>query len=198
MPRSFTWPFTFHGPPPRSPGTVLARCATQQHKYWPILLAWAQQHILSRNPPDEVGKRHAARLADQPTSLELFSPPLAVSRRGEVPGRVNHVTHLSPLGVSSHQVDVQIVEAKASRSCTPRVHTVPDITCTEHPSKSAGQGLPGNCLGTTSSHDLTFDLFNKTFIFAKSPTQSVHVHRTRKAWTLSVVGRGPSIIHLYV
>jgi hypothetical protein len=75
--------------------------------YWPILLVWAQQPILSRNPPDEVGKRHATRLANQPTSLELVSPPLAVARVGEVPGHANHVTDPNPLGVPSHQSDVQ-------------------------------------------------------------------------------------------
>jgi hypothetical protein len=96
-----------------------------------ILLAWAQHPILSRNLPDEVGKRYAMRLANQPTSLELFYPPLAVAHGGEVPGCANNVTHPSPLGVPSHQADVQIVEATASRSCTlPRVHTVLDITCT--------------------------------------------------------------------
>jgi hypothetical protein len=76
---------------------LLARRATQQHKYWPILLAWAQQPILSQNPPDEVGKRHATRLANQPASLELFSTPLAVARWGDVPGRTSHITDPSPL-----------------------------------------------------------------------------------------------------
>jgi hypothetical protein len=148
--------FTIHGLPPRSPEPVLAQCATHQHKYWPVWLAWAQQPILSRNPLDEVGKRQATRLANQPTILELVSPPLAVARGGEVPGRANHVTHPSPLSISSHQADVQIVEATASRSCTlPRVDAVLDITCTERPSVSAGQELSGHCLGTTSSHDHT-------------------------------------------
>jgi hypothetical protein len=91
--------------------------------------------------PDKVGKRHATTLANQPTSLELFSTPLAVARGGEVPGRTSHVTRPSPRGAPSHQADVQIVEATASRSCTlPSVHTVLDITRIEHRSVS------GNCL----------------------------------------------------
>jgi hypothetical protein len=148
--------------------------------YWPLLLAWAQQPILSRNAPDEVGRRHATRLANQPTSLELFSTPLAVARGVEVPGRTSHVTHPSPLGAPSHQADVQIVEATASRSCTlPRVHTVLDITRTEHPSMSARQELSGHCLGTTSSHDHTSVCFNKIVVYETSPTQSVLVHRMR-------------------
>jgi hypothetical protein len=69
-----------------------------------------------------------------------------------VPGRATYVTHPSPLGVPSHQADVQILEATASRSCTlPRVHTVLDIAATEHPLMSAGQELSGHCLVTTSS-----------------------------------------------
>jgi hypothetical protein len=93
--------FTIHGLPPRSPETVLARRATQPRKYWPILLAWAQQSILSRNPPDEVGKRHATRLANQPTSLELSSTPLAVARGGVV--RVVQATsHSQVLMASQH------------------------------------------------------------------------------------------------
>jgi hypothetical protein len=144
------------------------------------LLAWAQQPILSRNPPDEVGKRHATRLANQPTSLELFSPPLAVARGGEVPGRTSHFTHPSPLGAPSYQAGGQIVEATASRSCTlPRVHTVLDITRTEHPSMTAGQELSGHCLGTTSSHDHTSVCFNKIVVHETSTTQSVLVHRMR-------------------
>jgi hypothetical protein len=136
--------------------------------------------IPSRKALDEVGKRHATRLANQPTSLELSSPPRAVARGGEVRGHAHHVTHPSPLGVPSHPADVHIVEATASRSCTlPIVHIVLNITCIEHPSVSTEQELSGHCLGTTSSHDHTSGFFNKTIIYETRPTQSVHVHRTR-------------------
>jgi hypothetical protein len=192
--------FTIHGLPPRSPESVLARCATQQHKYWPILLVWAQQPILSRNPPDEVGKRHATRLANQPTSLELLSAPLAIARGGEMPGRANHVTHPSPLGVPSHQADVQIVEVTASRSCTlPRVHMVLDITCIEHPSTSAGQEVSGHCLGTTSSHDHTSVCSIKHLFTSRVPHSPYSTcPPDENVWTLSVVGRRLSTVHLYV
>jgi hypothetical protein len=135
-PRSFILHVTIHG----LQETALALCATHQHKCWPILLTWAQRPILSQKHHDEVGTRHATRLAYHPTSLELFSPPLAVVRGGVVPGRASHVTHPSPLGVLSHQAGVQVVAATASRSCIPpRMHSVLDITCAEHLSMSAGQ-----------------------------------------------------------
>jgi hypothetical protein len=86
-----------------------------------------------------------------------------------VPGRANHVTHPSRLGVSSHQADVQIVEATASRSYTlPRVHTVLDITCTKIPSMSARQELSGHCLGT-SSHDHTSVCSTKQILMRRVP-----------------------------
>jgi hypothetical protein len=161
------------------------------------LLVWAQQPIRSRNPPDEVGKRHATRLAYQPTSLELFSPPLAVARGGEVPGRANHVTHPSPLGVPSHQADVQIVGATASRSCTlPRVHTVLDITCIEHPSMSAGQELSGHCLGTTSSHDHTMVCSTKQLSMRRVP-HSPYLSTGRKCLD-AVCSWTPSLDHTSV
>jgi hypothetical protein len=167
------------------------------NKYWPILLAWAQQPILSRDPPDEVGKRHATRLSNEPTSLELFFPPLAVARGGEVPGRANHVTHPSPLGVPSHQADVQIVEATASRSRTlPRVHTVLDITCTEHPSMSAGQELCGHCLGTTSSHDHTSVCSTEQLCMRRVPLSPYK--STGRECLDAVCSRTPSLDHTFV
>jgi hypothetical protein len=151
----------------------------------------------AENPPDEVGKRHATRLANQPTSLELFSPPLAVARGGEVPGRANRVTHPSPLEVPSHQADVQIVEATASRSCIlPRVHTVLDITCIEHPSMAAGQELSGHCLGTTSSLDHTSVCSTKQLSMRRVP-HSPYMSSGRECLD-SVCSRTPSLDHTSV
>jgi hypothetical protein len=161
------------------------------------LLVWAQQPILSRNPPNEVGKRHATRLANQPTSLEPFLPPLAVARGGEVPGRANHVTHPSPLGVPSHPADVQIVEATASRSfILPRVHTVLGITCIEHPSMSTGEELPGHCLGTTSSHDHTLVCSIKQLSMIRVP-HSPYMSTGRECQD-AVCSRTPSLDHTSV
>jgi hypothetical protein len=62
------------------------------------------------------------------------------------------------------------VEATASRSCTlPRVHTLLDITCIEHPSVSTGQELSGHCLGRTSSHDHTSACSTKQFLLRRAP-----------------------------
>jgi hypothetical protein len=124
-------------------------------------------------PPNEVGKRHATRLANQPTSLELFSTPPAVARGGEAPGRTSHITHPSPLGAPSHQADVQIVEATASRSCT-----LP----TRHHAQRTSVDVRRIRIVWTLYNVVSrpyFGLFNKTVIYETSPTQSVHVHRTR-------------------
>jgi hypothetical protein len=115
----------------------------------------------------------------------------------EVPGRANHVTHPSPLGVPSHQADVQIVEAMASRSCTlPRVHTVLDLTCIEHPSMSVGQELSGHCLDTTSSHDHTSVCSTKQ-LFMRRVRHSPYIS-TGREFLDAVCSRTPSLNHTSV
>jgi hypothetical protein len=114
-----------------------------------------------------------------------------------VPGRANHVTHPSPLGVPSHQADVKIVEETASRSCTlPRVHTVLDITCIEHSPMSAGQDLSGHCLGTTSSHDHT-SVCSTTQLPMRRVPHSPYMS-TGREYLDDVCSRTPSLDHTSV
>jgi hypothetical protein len=70
-------------------------------------LVWALRSVLSQNTPDEVGKRHTMRLVICQRVSGSFSPPLVVTRGGEVPGTASYTTQSSALGVPSHQVDVR-------------------------------------------------------------------------------------------
>jgi hypothetical protein len=89
------------------------------------------------------------------------------------------------------------VEATASRSCTlPRVHSVLDITCIEHPSMSAGQELSGHCLGTTSSQDHTSVCSTKQLSMRGVP-HSPYMSTERECLE-AVCSRTPSLDHTYV
>jgi hypothetical protein len=109
----------------------------------PILLVPALRPVLSRNPSDEVGKRLTARLAICQRVSSPFSPQLAIARGREVAGPASHTTQSSPRGVPSHQWMRE--HGSTSIQTLQSIETVPDMTLTEHPSKSGGQGrLLGN------------------------------------------------------
>jgi hypothetical protein len=87
--------------------TALARRVTRHPKCWPILLVWVLRPLLSRNPPDEVGKGHTMRLAICRRVPSSFSPPRSVARGGEVPGPAGYTIQASPFGVPSHELDAR-------------------------------------------------------------------------------------------
>jgi hypothetical protein len=67
---------------------------------------WHGRHgLFSAKPHDEIGEIHAMR--NQPTSLELFSPPLAVTRVRRGVGPASRASQQILRGAPSHQVNVQ-------------------------------------------------------------------------------------------
>jgi hypothetical protein len=101
--RSFMQYVAIHKLPTRSPETALTRFATQ-HQIAGRSCGMGAKAYSQLNFSREDWYETYHEIENQPTNLELFSPPPAVTLG---PGPARRVTQPSPLSVPSHHADVQ-------------------------------------------------------------------------------------------